>query len=174
MTDTLYEIYTDTSDSFSVGTIVAENESDVVFRGIDEEGKISAYYAVPRTQIVQMQQNTDYLGMIRKFMQYGEEHPYSRWFRLPDLPLHPEKPLLTQILNLAKKRGEIVTVGVRDEEDYLCGYVEDVSKGKILLRCVDSLTGADLPQVLCRIRDLKFVEYGSVFNTLLQYANEHS
>lgn len=170
MDETLYEIYTDDSGGFSVATIFCENESDVVFRGIDEEGKISAYFVVPRRQIAEMRKNTAYLGMIRRFMHYAEEHPYSGWFTLPELTLNPQRPLMGQILSLASDTGEIVTVGITDREDDLYGYVEDVSRGRILLRCVDPLSGVDLTQIQCRIRDVEFLEYGSVFNRLLKYA----
>lgn len=172
MNETLYEIYTDDSGSFSVGTIFCENESDVVFRGIDEEGKISAYFAVPRKQIAAMERDTAYLGLIHSFMSYAQEHPYSSWFTLPELALNPEKPLMGQILNLAQERREIVTTGVRGEENDLYGYVEDISRGRILLSCVDPASGEDLTQVQCRIRDVEFLEYGSIFNRLLRYANK--
>ena len=39
MTDTIYEIYTDDSGAFTVGSVVAENDEDMVIMGIDEEGK---------------------------------------------------------------------------------------------------------------------------------------
>lgn len=172
MEETLYEIYTDDSGGFSVGTVFCENESDIVFRGVDEEGKISAYFAVPRRQIAGMRKNTAYLEMIRRFMYYAEEHSYSRWFTLPELVLDPRRPLMGQILSLACDTGEIVTVGIADREDDLYGYVEDVSRGRIMLRCVDPLSGTDLAQVQCRIRDMDFLEYGSVFNRLLKYARE--
>ena len=51
MTNTLYEIYTDDSGAFTVGSIFMENDDDIVIRGIDEEGKASAYYALPKKTV---------------------------------------------------------------------------------------------------------------------------
>ena len=68
MTEQLYEIYTDDSGAFTVGQIVVQNDDDIVFKGVDEEGKISAYYALPRKSIVEMVTDTPYLAKIRKYM----------------------------------------------------------------------------------------------------------
>ena len=38
MEDRIYEIYTDDSGAFTVGRVVARNDDDIVFMGIDEEG----------------------------------------------------------------------------------------------------------------------------------------
>ena len=69
MQDRIYEIYTDDSGAFSVGFIYAENSDDIVFKGIDEEGKISAYYAMPRRMVREMIPDTPYLQKVRKYMQ---------------------------------------------------------------------------------------------------------
>ena len=97
----IYEIYTDESGSFSVGMICAENRDDLLFAGIDEEGKVSAYYAMPRKVITQLCEDTEYLRKIRLYMAYAAEHPYSSWFRLPAISLDPGGPILSQLLRLA-------------------------------------------------------------------------
>ena len=57
------------------------------------------------------------------------------------------------------------------EDDLICGYVCEIEKGRVLLSCVDPVTARDLTQVRIRIRDLEYIEYGSISNTLLMYAN---
>ena len=154
MAEKIYEIYTDDSGSFTVGSIAAQNDEDIVIRGVDEEGKISAYYALPVKTITEMISDTPYLNKISRYMEYAEQHPYSGWYSLPELVLDPEKPLLAQILKCLN-----------------CGYVCEIEKGRVLLSCVDPVTARDLTQVRIRIRDLEYIEYGSISNTLLMYAN---
>ena len=138
MEDKIYEIYTDDSGAFTVGEIVARNNDDIVFKGIDEEG-----------------------------------HPYSGWFTLPELAPDPEKPVLSQVLRTAEREDALVTVCRIGDEELLCGYVRGIEKGRVLLDCVDPETAQDLPQVRLRIKDLEYVEYGSIANMLLRFANRN-
>ena len=173
MTDTIYEIYTDDSGSFTVGAVAAENEEDMVIRGVDEEGRESAYYAFPKKTVKEMVSDTPYLAKIRKYMRYAAEHPCTGWFTLPGLAVDPERPLLTQVLRLAENEGTLVTVCRVGEEEPVFGYVKEIDKGRVLLDCVDPETAEDLPQVKLRIKDLEYIEYGSIADMLLMFANRH-
>ena len=172
MTEQLYEIYTDDSGAFTVGQIAFQNDDDIVFKGVDEEGKLSAYYALPRKMIVEMVTDTPYLRKIREYMHYGKEHPYSGWYVLPQLTLNPEGPILTQVLRIAEREGTLVTVGRIGDEELLCGYVREIEKGRVLLDCIDLESARNLSQVKIRVRDLEYIEYGSISNMLLMHANK--
>jgi len=173
MEDKIYEIYTDDSGAFTVGKVVARNNDDIVFMGIDEEGKSSAYYAMPLKTVKEMISDTPYLQKIRKYMQYAAGHPYSGWFTLPELAPDPEKPVLSQVLRTAEREDALVTVCRIGEDELLCGYVRGIEKGRVLLDCVDPETAEDLPQVKLRIKDLEYVEFGSIANMLLRFANRN-
>ena len=174
MTNTLYEIYTDDSGAFTVGSIFMENDDDIVIRGIDEEGKASAYYALPKKTVKEMAADTPYLQKIHKYMQYAAEHPFGGWFTLPQLTINPEGPILMQVLRTAESEGSLVTVCRMGEEELLCGYVRQIEKGRVLLDCVDPESAGDLSQVKLRIKDLEYIEYGSIANMLLMYANKRT
>ena len=105
-------------------------------------------------------------------MRYGREHPYSGWYVLPQLPLNPEGPILTQVLRIAEREGALITVGRSGDEELLCGYVRELERGRVLIDCVDPESARDLSQVRLRIRDLEYIEYGSISNMLLMYANK--
>ena len=173
MSDNIFEIYTDDTGAFTVGRIEAENEDDLVIRGIDEEGKESAYYIVPKKNVQEMASGTPYLDKIGKYMRYAEEHSYNEWFRLPPFPADPSKPLLSQALHLAKENGMLITIGRSGEEELLCGYVGEIEKVRFLLECVDPESAQNLSGVKIRIRDLEFIEYASISNMLLMYANKN-
>ena len=173
MQDKLYEIYTDESGAFTVGCIAAQNKDDIVFKGIDDEGKVSAYYAMPRRTVREMIPDTPYLIKIRKYMEYAKIHPYDSWFSLPELELEPEGHILAQILKTAQSREALVTVCRIGEEELLCGYVREIEKGRVLLDCVDPESAENLTQVKLRIKDLEYIEYGSIANELLRFANRN-
>lgn len=174
MTEKIYEVYTDDSGAFTVGSIYAQNEDDIVLKGVDEEGKISAYYALPVKTIREMVSDTPYLEKIRRYMLYAQQHPYSSWFLLPDLPINPEGPILTQVLRTAERDKTPVTVCRSGEEELLCGYVREIDRGRVLLECIDPETAENLAGVKLRIRDLEYIEYGSIANRLLMYANRQN
>ena len=173
MQDKLYEIYTDDSGAFTVGSIAVQNKDDIVFKGIDEEGKLSAYYAMPRRTVREMITDTPYLLKIRKYMEYAELHPYDSWFALPELILEPEGHILAQILKTAMSREALVTVCRIGDEELLCGYVREIEKGRVLLDCVDPESAENLTQVKLRIKELEYIEYGSIANELLRFANRN-
>ena len=169
--DTIYEIYTDDSGAFSVGMICAENDSDILFAGVDEEGKLSAYYAIPRKVILQMYTDTEYLLRIRQYMHYAQIHPYSEWFALPEIDIDPQKPIMSQLLRLAMAQSEVVTLSRVGDEEIVCGYVREIAGGRVLLDTIDPVSARDAEQVKIRIRELEYVEYKSLANTLLMFAN---
>ena len=53
------------------------------------------------------------------------------------------------------------------------GYVHEIDRGRVLLDCVDPETAEDLPQVRLRVRDLEYIEYGSIADMLLMFANKN-
>ena len=173
MADTIYEIYTDDSGAFTVGSIAADNGEDMVISSIDEEGKKCAYIALPKKTVIEMISDTPYLEKIRKYMRYAAEHSYGGWFALPELPIDPEGPILSQVLRLAMNEGALVTVCRSGEEEPVCGYVREIDRGRVLLDCVDPVTAEDLPQVRLRVRDLEYIEYGSIADMLLMFANKN-
>jgi hypothetical protein len=106
-------------------------------------------------------------------MRYAELHPYDSWFTLPEMEINPEGHILAQILRAAMDSEALVTVCRNGEEELLCGYVKEIEKGRVLLDCVDPESAENLTQVKLRIGDLEYIEYGSIANELLRFANRN-
>ncbi|MBD5545774.1 MAG: hypothetical protein HDR01_16415 [Lachnospiraceae bacterium] len=82
--------------------------------------------------ISQLHYHTEYLGKIRKYMEYGKDHPYSNWFSLKPVSLNRGESLILQVLEYAKDNHIVITISVQD---------------------------------------IVFIEFESIDNLLLQYAN---
>ena len=76
-------------------------------------------------------------------------------------------------MKTAQSREALVTVCRIGDEELLCGYVREIEKGRVLLDCVDPESAEDLTQVKLRIKDLEYIEYGSIANELLRFANRN-
>ena len=66
-----------------------------------------------------------------------------------------------------------MTMGRVGDEEIMCGYVREIAGGRVTLDPVDPVSAADLSRTKIRIKELEYVEYGSIANTLLRYANQH-
>ncbi|MBQ3393186.1 MAG: hypothetical protein IJG52_07245 [Lachnospiraceae bacterium] len=166
----LQEFYTDDSGAFSVGRIALQSGEDLVIEGVDEQGKRCGYFVMPAKMILESRRGTPYLARISRYMEYADEHPYSGWFSLPPLDLEADRPLLTQTLKKAMDKGDLVTVGVSEEEYPLCGFVRSLARGKVSMDLVDPSTAQEDGSCSFKVKEIEYIEYGSIDNRLLQYA----
>lgn len=169
--DCLVEIYTKNEDSFSVGKVFCQNSDSVVFFNVDEQGKISGYYAVKKNSITNILTDTEYLWKLEQYMQYGIENTYKSWFALKEINLDVEQSLFVQVLKHAKSSGIIVSLGMIYEETIETGYVTELAQDSIVLECVDIENADVLEKKLIKTDEIFFVEFESIDNILLQYAN---
>lgn len=169
--DCIVEIYTGDEDSFSVGKVCFQNHDSVVFYSIDEQGKIAGYYAMKKNYITKILDNTEYLHKIDKYMEYGENNPYTSWFSLKKVEFDISKPLFTQILRYAKENDIIVTLDVFSSDYLETGYVREITQEKIVLECVNVGNAQMMDKVSIEIESIAFIEFESIDNRLLQYAN---
>ncbi len=168
----LIEIYTKNKDSFSVGKVYCQNDEQVVFEDIDTQGKIIGYYAMKKKYISKLKYETEYLKKIYLYMQYAKEHDYSGWFSLEKIKLDIDKSLFDQVINIAKKNNSIITVG-REEDDKLeTAYVKDIYNEDITLECIDISNAKLYDEITMKLNEINFIEFNSVDNLLLEYANK--
>lgn len=169
--DCIVEIYTGDEDSFSVGKVCIQNHDSVVFYSIDVQGKIAGYYAMKKNYITKILDNTEYLHKIDKYMEYGEKNPYASWFSLKKVEFDISKPLFTQILRYAKENDIIVTLDMFSSDYLETGYVREITQEIIVLECVNVGNAQMMDKMSIEIESIAFIEFESIDNRLLQYAN---
>lgn len=167
----IVEIYTKNTNSFSVGRVFCQNKDDVVFEDIDPQGKITGYYLMKKNIISQLEYDTEYLHKISKYIEYGETHPYSAWFCLKKPALDTEKSLILQVLEYAKRNNIVITIEMVGEEELEAGYVKKIESGKIDFSCLDVSNAQLREDITVSICDIICIEFESIDNLLLQYAN---
>lgn len=168
----LEEFYTDDSGAFTVGRALLESSQDLVIEGVDEQGKQCGYFVMPARLVRERRKGTPYLSKIAKYMDYAAAHPYGTWYTPPAFPAAPGEPLLTGVLRHVLESGEVISVGVAEEEFPLTGIVRAFAKGTARIGCIDPETAEPLEEVRVRVREIEYIEYGSIDNRLLQYAFE--
>ena len=166
----IVEIYTRNTESFSVGRVFCQDEDCVIFENIDVQGKITGYYVMKKSIISQLQYHTEYLNKIRKYMEYGEKHPYSNWFSLKPVALNRDESLILQVLDYAKDNHIVITLETKQADELEAGYVKEMVRDKIIFSCLDVSTAQLSEEITVPVHDLVFIEFESIDNLLLQYA----
>ncbi len=170
----IMEIYTKSTESFSVGRVFCQNEDCVVFEDIDVQGKTAGYGVMKKSLITQLQYDTEYLDKISKYMEFAQKHSYSNWFSLKHISLNTEESLISQALQYAKAHHIIVTVEAADMEEPEAGYIEEIihksNREYISLTCIDVSNAQLSEKITITIEDIEFIEFESIDNLLLQYA----
>lgn len=168
----IVEIYTHSEDSFSVGSVYFQNKDCVLLRGVDEQGKLTAYYAMKKSIITNVEYDTEYLNKLEKYMEYGSMHTYGLWFYLTEVKFDETRPLFPQVFQYAYKENMIITIATFTMEQYETGYIRELSEDRIVIECVDMETAKLDGCIAVNIDEISFIEFDSVDNFLLQYANE--
>lgn len=166
------EIYTHSEESFCVGSVYLQNKDCALFRNVDEQGKVTAYYAMKKSIITSVEYDTEYLNKLEKYMEYGTKNTYGLWFSLTEFKFDDEQPLFPQILQYAYKNNKIITIAASTMEELVTGYIRALSVDRMEMECVDIETAKLDDCIVMSIDEISFIEFDSVDNCLLQYANE--
>lgn len=170
----IMEIYTKSTESFSVGRVFCQNEDCVVFEDIDVQGKITGYRVMKKSSISQLQYDTEYLDKISKYMEFAQKHSYANWFSLKHVSLNTEGSLILQILQYAKTHHIIITVEAAGMKEPEAGYIEEINHEKshenITLTCIDVSNARLAEKISIAIGEIVFIEFESIDNLLLKYA----
>lgn len=166
------EIYTHSEESFCVGSVYLQNKDCALFRNVDEQGKVTAYYAMKKSIITNVEYDTEYLNKLEKYMEYGSMHTYGSWFSLTEVKFDETQPLFPQILQYSYKNNRMVTIATSTMEQLETGYIRQLLDDRLEIECVDMETAKLEGCIAVSIDEISFIEFDSVDNFLLQYANE--
>lgn len=170
--NTLLELYTDSEDRFSVGMINLQNDTEILLKSIDEQGKEAGYYVVKKDGIQNVLYDTEYLKKISLYMECWKGHLYKKWTSFEKDMIEKENSILTQALHYSKKAGRMVTIDGSFEDIYT-GYIEEVSHGAMKIKCIDISSACAMEEVQVDLKSIDFLEFESIDNYLLQYAYEN-
>lgn len=170
--NTLLELYTDSEDSFNVGTICLQNDTEILFKSIDEQGKEAGYYVISKDSVQKVLYDTVYLKKIGLYMEWWQEHTYKEWVTFEKDMFRKEDSIFMQALRYAQDAGLIVTIDGFIEEIYT-GYVEEVSHEIVKIECLDISSACAMEGAQVDLKSIQFLEFESIDNHLLQYAAEN-
>lgn len=168
--DCLVEIYTGESENFNVGKLYCQNAHAAIFYDIDTQGKIAGYCAMRKPYIASLEYTTEYLEKIEKYMAYGEEHPYSKWFQISKVMFDTEKDLFDQVLEYSQKKGLIITLALQNEEEGEAARIETMEGGMASLSCVDVSNARFREKRMVCVQDIVYIGFETIDNRLLAYA----
>ena len=131
--NTLYEIYTDSSDSrrFDVGYIIGYNDDWALIERISPDGLHDGYRLTEMEAVIRLQYNTQYLGKIANLAAAkGTERK----------PLNlPESSLFVSVLEFISTNRFVCTLELIGERGYTeSGFIEEIGVDTIRLAVVDS------------------------------------
>lgn len=168
----LVEIYTTSSESFSVGTIIYQDDNDILFKIYDEQGQAASFYVVKRSYITSMKYDTEYLQKMALYLEFWKSHGVSDVL-IKKPPFVLGKPMIPQIIEYAKNNKEIVTLATSTSSNLETGYVRTFENDIVNLECIDMETAKGFDWLELNVQDICFLEIESTDNKLLAYANQH-
>ncbi len=168
----LYEIYTTNTDSFSVGNIILENDKEVLVRAYDDTGRECAIYLIYKDMIKDMLLKTEYLRKIQLYINYWDtrkQHIFSE----RSVPKFDKQDLLHQIIKYGFDISMMITIQTRDCKESVTGFIESYANKYIIILCIDVDNAEFTGNTEILIDNIWFIEFHSVDNELLGYANRH-
>lgn len=171
----LLEIYTRSDDSFSVGTIVALDPSGIVIRTLDEQGKELGFYYFRLDFIRSIESDTEYLQKLTCYRRFWTEHMQNNSQLLVDTNFLGgnvnSRNLLAAILQRESADRHIVTLGSKSKGELDTGYLSSLNNGTSDIALIDISTARKMGSVQVKISDIVLLEFESIDNQLLEYAN---
>ncbi|MCR4909610.1 MAG: hypothetical protein K5985_12350 [Lachnospiraceae bacterium] len=167
----LIEIFTEHEDAFSVGEKVLEDRKYLIYKDLNELGMFTGYVLLRKSLIDAIEKNTEYLGVMREYVSYANEHPYDGWFDLPELKLKDGEDYVRQIVSLAEKEKEIIWVWTKEVPEMTYGFPE-LNGERFHLRCVAHDNALFFDEMDFDAEDIYYIGFGGIDCRLLKRAHE--
>ena len=76
-----------------------------------------------------------------------------------------------KVLEYAKDNNIVITIETSGRQELDAGYIEEIRNGEIIFSCLDVSNAQLLEDIKVVINDIVLIEFESIDNLLLQYAN---
>ncbi len=167
----LVEIYSSRQDSFAVGYIIYENDDRLFTHLVDDQGKFDGYLLFDKKTIDGIEENTEYLEKIEKYMGF--------WGNISigdsDNDIFTSKPDFIDLIRYAKDHKKIITLATSfDYYDITTGFVVDFDETNVKIDAINRANARVFDQFDIAIDELITLEIESIDNFLLGYANKKS
>lgn len=167
----LVEIYSSRQDSFAVGYIIYENDDRLFTHLVDDQGKFDGYLLFDKKTIDGIEENTEYLEKIEKYMGF--------WGNISigdsDNDIFTSKPDFIDLIRYAKDHKKIITLARSfDYYDITTGFVADFDETNVKIDAINRANARVFDQFEIPIDELITLEIESIDNFLLGYANKKS
>lgn len=171
MNNNLVEIYSSREDSFAVGYIIYQNDDRLFTHLVDDQGKYDGYLLLDKNTIDGIEENTEYLKKIEKYMGF--------WGNISigdsDNEIYQSRPDFKDLISYAQRQNKIITIATSfDYFDVITGYVVDVDDEKVTIDALNRSNAQIFDQFQVPIDKIINLEIESIDNFLLGYAHKKS
>ena len=167
-TTKIWEVYTRSENSFSVVSIVQENDKEFIFLSYDELGRKDSMLLITKESINQMLSDTEYLRKMSVFIEFWEKHCDLAIFN-SSLLFTNKKSYLEQSLEYAFENKNIVSIQITNSDNIETGLISKISPETILLNCISLESALPYESIELNIKNIWFVEFDSCHNKVLTY-----
>lgn len=168
-TDTLYEIYTGSNETFTVGQIMSENEFCLLFKVFDELGREYSLNLIRRNAIITLDSNTDYLKKVAMYIEYWKDKAIQK---ISDIlnPVNICELNISRILSSIANTGQIATIITNSDTEVLTGFISSCYNSFIILDCVSEIDATIFKSKKILMNDIILIEFNCIDNDVLLYA----
>lgn len=169
----LIEIYTQSDETFSVGRVVRVGDTGFAVKSVDEQGRECGYAYFTVQSVRAIEEDTEYLEKLESYGRFWQSRSKDNVCLAEEDVFGEDVPggLLSGILCRQFFGKHIVLLGYRDRPEADAGYLLKLKERELVLRQVDVSSGCFLDDVTAKLDQIVYVEFGSVDNRLLEYAN---
>lgn len=156
----LLEIYTANVEEFFVGAILHETEDYYIINVIDPEGRNDGFCCMKKELIYNIQQNTQYINRLCKFMDYQDSE-----FR--DIE-GTEIETMNDVYDLLQKDQRYVDFYIEKDQEIITGIILQNLEESIIVVSISEYGEMEVKETLDK-NEIKVVHYDGIEHKLMEF-----
>jgi hypothetical protein len=162
----LYEVYSISDDSFTVGKFIYRDDSIYVFKAFDELGREAGIYTFKKDMVRSFLSDTEYLKKMEVCIRYWEDKNVQK----VAMDGIDGETSVENILDYITSSKVIATIMTYSDEDIYTGFVSREGTSFVNIECIDMSNAGIFAKKEIEIENICFIEFNSVENDVLLYA----